>query len=255
MMVKDKKRIERYEIGGNVFEKHYAFDGEGVRFLKNGNELSLVKWNRELNIIQPMELKERHPNPLIRLKEAHRRKGFLKLINPTPESVVADVGCESGYLAEQFVGKCRQLFCIDIDDRLLSLARRRIGDGNALFLQSNIESLPLADNTVDIAIGSEILEHLPDPGVGLKELVRITKQGGQIVISVPNEPLILALKGMLRTMGLKWALGRLNDRLAIGHVNIFTKKKVQQVCQGEVTISRLFYHLPFCLNLFAVLKK
>ena len=109
---------------------------------------------------------------------------------------------------------------------------------------------------MDVAIASEILEHLPAPDVGLRELIRITRPGGQIFLSVPNESLILAIKQGLRAMRLTRLLGQLSEDLAIGHVQVFHRRDLVRLCRTDgVAIRRIVYHKPFCLNIFAHLKR
>ena len=48
------------------------------------------------------------------------------------------------------------------------------------------DALPLADNSIDIAVSLAVLEHLNDPGVFLKEIYRVLKPGGLIYLSTPN---------------------------------------------------------------------
>jgi 2-polyprenyl-3-methyl-5-hydroxy-6-metoxy-1,4-benzoquinol methylase len=238
-----------------VFVKEYLPDGL-VRFWKNDQPLDLQAWNWELNRFQSMTLKEQHPNPLVRWKEQHRRRGFLRMVDARPGEIVADVGCESGYMAEHLVARGCRVICVDVDPVLLELARQRIGPERAEYVVSDVQAIQLPDASVDVAIASEILEHLPSPDVGLRELVRITRPGGRIFLSVPNEPLVLAVKRMLRMTRLTFLLGRLSENLAIGHVQVFRKADLFRLCQTQgVVIRRISYHKPFCLNIFAHLRR
>jgi 2-polyprenyl-3-methyl-5-hydroxy-6-metoxy-1,4-benzoquinol methylase len=248
-------RTEEYHIGSDLFVKGYLADGR-VLFWKNGQPLDLETWNWELNRFQSMTLKEQHPNLLVRWKEQHRRHGFLRMVNARPGEVVADVGCESGYMAAALVARGCHVICVDIDPALLELACQRIGPNRAEYVVSDIQSIRLPDASVDVAIGSEILEHLPWPEVGLRELVRIARPGGRIFLSVPNEPLVLAVKRVLRALRLTRLLGQLSENLAIGHVQVFRRADLVRLCRMDgVAIQRIAYHQPFCLNIFAHLRR
>jgi len=248
-------RVERYQIGADLFVKEYLADGQ-VRFWKNDQSLDLEAWNRELNRFQAMEIKEQHSNPLVRWMEGHRRRGFLRMVDARPGETVADVGCESGYMAADLVARGCHVICVDIDPTLLELARQRIGPGRAEYVVSDIRAIQLPESSVDVAIGSEILEHLPSPDVGLRELVRITRPGGRIFLSVPNEALILKFKRTLRALRLMRLLGRLSEDIAIGHVQVFRKRDLVRLCRTDgVIIRRVAYHAPLCLNIFAHLQR
>lgn len=56
---------------------------------------------------------------------------------------------------------------------------------NELDIVSDICKIPVAANTFDNVLCTEVLEHVPDPVNALKELVRLTKPGGSIIITVP----------------------------------------------------------------------
>ncbi len=244
------EREEKYHIEGHVFIKKYS--GDSVRFFCDGGEVDIVEWNRLLNENQPMSLLETHPNPLVRIKEEHRRASIAKLAKPVGGLVVADTGCERGHLAERLAGECGRLFCIDIDAAALDGARARLKDfQNIDYIVSDIKNIDLPDSSVDVCIASEVLEHLPSPGEGIAELVRITKPGGRIVISVPNELLVLRLKSIAASVGLGRSLGRLSSGIAVGHVQVFTKEKLRNLCEGSITLTSLKYSSPFFLNIFA----
>jgi 2-polyprenyl-3-methyl-5-hydroxy-6-metoxy-1,4-benzoquinol methylase len=249
-----KPRIEEYRIGDHVYAKEYSGDG-GVRFTKDGVLLTLEAWNQELNRFQSMSVLEEHPNPLVRLKEWHRRQSFLHLVQIRSAEHVIDVGCESGYLAEGLASHCRQLLCADIDPAMLRQTRRRLGVDKAMYLQADIRALPLSACSLDVVVASEILEHIADSKRGLSELVRIVKPAGHIYLSVPNEPLVQFIKRVLRTLRLTAVLGGLSEKLAIGHVHALTKKDLIDICRSQpVMIKRVFYSKPFFLNVFAHLQ-
>ena len=113
-------REEKYEIEGHEFVKRYS-DG-AVTFYCDSRKVDIVEWNRLLNEVRPMSLVEKHGNPLVRLKESHRRRALLELAGDVVGKIVADVGCEEGRLSEQFAVKCSKLYCIDIDAAVLERA-------------------------------------------------------------------------------------------------------------------------------------
>ena len=131
----------------------------------------------------------------------------------------------------------------------LHLAGKTVG-AEIVYLANDIRKIELPDNSVDVCLASEVLEHLPQPEEGLNELVRITRPSGRIIISVPNEELVLAAKRAARAAGLGRSLGPLSGGLAVGHVQKFTMKKMRELCAGRVRIETLRYSAPFFLNIF-----
>jgi len=246
----DSPREEIYHIEGHTFIKRYA--PGGVAFLCDGRELTLEEWNVELNRVQPMRLLEEHPNPAVRLKEAHRRRAFTNMVRAVPGGTAADIGCEEGHLAELLAPKFEKLFCIDIDLRMLDSAASRLSRfDNIEYMAGDVLSLDLPDDSLDACVAAEVLEHLPEPEAGLDELARVTKPGGRIYISVPNEKLLQNLKRMVRRVGMGRSLGRLSGGIAVGHVQVFSKRRLDEICRGRVKLDTLAYSTPFFLNIFA----
>lgn len=246
----DTAREERYEIEGRVFVKRY--EGGGVRFFRDGEELDITAWNRALNEVQPMRLLDEHPNPLVRLKERHRRAAFVRFIGDVDGKTVADIGCEEGHLAAMLLPRCEKLYCIDIDAGMLDAAARVAGGGDGVeFIQSDVRDIRLPDDSLDVCVAAEVLEHLPAPEEGVSELVRVTKPGGRIVISVPNEKLLQNIKRLIAAAGMRRSLGRLSSGLAVGHVQVFTAGRIRGLCAGKIELDAVKYSAPFFLNIFA----
>lgn len=51
---------------------------------------------------------------------------------------------------------------------------------------SDIQSMPLKNETFDTVLSAEVLEHVPDPEKALREIHRVLKPGGKLVISIPH---------------------------------------------------------------------
>ncbi|MEW6355575.1 MAG: class I SAM-dependent methyltransferase [Planctomycetota bacterium] len=237
-----------YRYGDEVFAK--VITTEGVRFFKNDRELTLDEWNREINRHQPMSVKETHPNPIIRLIERLRRLTLLALARPRQDDVVADIGCESGFIAQAFLGRCKQLYLIDIDSDLLAKAQDRLGSlSQAHFVQSDATRIDLPDGAADVTILSEILEHMPDERAALCEACRITKAGGRIIVSVPNDRLIISLKRIVGRVLRRRFLGGLSDGLAIGHLRLYTKDSLRRLCSEFGRVQAAYHAPPFGLNI------
>ncbi|MBK9212935.1 MAG: class I SAM-dependent methyltransferase [Saprospiraceae bacterium] len=58
------------------------------------------------------------------------------------------------------------------------------GYGNLDFV-SDISSIPVEDNTFDYVLCTEVLEHVPEPILAIKEFARILKPGGKAIITAP----------------------------------------------------------------------
>ncbi|HSI36628.1 MAG: class I SAM-dependent methyltransferase [Phycisphaerae bacterium] len=108
---------------------------------------------------------------------------------------VLDVGCGYGnhlFMLHSMLGKPRnlRLVGVNIDDNQLAYARSFAsaveGYGACEFRHADLGAgLPFADGTFQVSSLSDVLEHMTDPAAALRELVRVTRPGGLIVLSTP----------------------------------------------------------------------
>ena len=119
-----------------------------------------------------------------------------RLLDPRRAAgVLADVGCGTGGLAREVRGRFAQIVGVD--------AVRYEGLSDAVtFVGADLDSarLPLDDGSADVTAAVEVIEHLENPRAFVRELTRITKPGGWIVVTTPNQLsglslLTLAVKG------------------------------------------------------------
>lgn len=51
---------------------------------------------------------------------------------------------------------------------------------------ADIQTMPVADASFDTVLSAEVLEHVPDPEKALREIIRVLKPGGKLVMSIPH---------------------------------------------------------------------
>ncbi len=124
-------------------------------------------------------------NPVVR-KLIDRFYGKVeRLVAPLGPQTVLDAGCGEGETLERLGGLLDGAVTgIDLNPESVEFAARRIPSGT--FQVGDLTALPFEDDSFDLVLCLEVLEHIPDPGPALAELSRVCR--GQIVLSVPSEP-------------------------------------------------------------------
>lgn len=97
---------------------------------------------------------------------------------------VLDLGCRDGVLTQDYVAG-NQVTGVDIDQQALALAAQRLGI-RTLWLNLNCERLPFEQGAFDVVVAGELLEHLADAALMVREVQRVLAPQGTFVGSVPN---------------------------------------------------------------------
>ena len=126
-------------------------------------------------------------NPIIIFINNH----FLSRVGSFVESIncpsILDVGCGEGivtnYLTKKLSINESQIAGLDIDINLLKIAKSI--NPRVQFHQGSVYELPFQDNSFDLVLALEILEHLEFPERAIKELNRVSNNW--VFISVPND--------------------------------------------------------------------
>ncbi len=113
------------------------------------------------------------------VREAAFRKAYLR-----PEMIVADVGAGTGFLAAGLAPLVKQVHVLDGSPAMLEVARRNLSEfGNVIFQLADGSSLPLPDASLDAVFANMYLHHMLDPLAAIREMARLLKPGGRIVIT------------------------------------------------------------------------
>ncbi len=102
----------------------------------------------------------------------------------TPESIVADVGAGTGFIAAGLAPLARHVYVLDGSPAMLDVARRNLSRfSNLTFETADGLSLPLPDGALDAAFANMYLHHCPDPLAAIREMARTLRPGGRLVIT------------------------------------------------------------------------
>ena len=100
------------------------------------------------------------------------------------DAVAADVGTGTGFVLQGLTGKVGSLVGFDESPEMLEIARRRFADRTEVrFNQTDGRMLLAEDDSFDAVFANMYLHHVPDPGSAVKEMARILKPGGKLIIT------------------------------------------------------------------------
>jgi ubiquinone/menaquinone biosynthesis C-methylase UbiE len=88
-------------------------------------------------------------------------------------------------LSELLARKCKRVIAVDNSDQIVKFGQakaKKNGLANLEFRQGDLQSPPIDDGSVDLAILSQALHHAEDPAAAIKGAFRILKPGGQVMI-------------------------------------------------------------------------
>lgn len=101
---------------------------------------------------------------------------------------VLDIGCNAGTLSNSWAELGHRVHAIDINEPLLEIARQRSAEAGFDIdyrLGSAVE-LPWPDESMDVAVALELLEHVEDWEAVVQEMMRVVRPGGVIFLSTTN---------------------------------------------------------------------
>jgi SAM-dependent methyltransferase len=146
-----------------------------------------------------------------------------------PQRIV-DIGCGDGAATDLM----RQLnpghTVIGIDWSAMALARARARGLLVVQGSASPSGLPLPDESADVVIMSELIEHLVDTDAAAEEVRRVLRPGGVLLLSTPNLAawfnralIALGIQPVFSEVSLRGVYGRPGRQVA-GHLRLFTRR-------------------------------
>ena len=102
--------------------------------------------------------------------------------------VVLDAACGTGYGSAIMAKNAKSVVGIDISQEAVDYANETYSDDKVEFVKGSVDDMPFKDNIFDIIVSFETIEHIsaPQQNLFLKEIKRILKEDGMLLISSPN---------------------------------------------------------------------
>lgn len=134
---------------------------------------------------------------------------------------VVDIACGTGYGCRILheVGNSQQVIGVDSCEETIAYAKMKHSGERIEYLCSMGDDTPIADESVDLVVSFETIEHVADDEKLLNEFSRILAPGGKLICSTPNQ----------------WPL-----EIAPHHVRVYDLKKFESVLSKCFLIDSMF---------------
>lgn len=99
---------------------------------------------------------------------------------------VLDAGCGTGFGTRRLAERSDRAVGIDLKDRLIRYGRQEYPDSNLSFAVMDAGKLGFPDESFDVVVADELIEHLPDHVPFLDEAMRVLKPDGRLICATVN---------------------------------------------------------------------
>ncbi len=169
-----------------------------------------------------------------------RRSRLVEPLLPWPRTHLLDYGCGNGAQTMLFAQVFDQITGVDVNTRFLEEFKREVALRNlgqlvdVQVLEDN--RIPVDDGSVDCLMSFTVLEHVENEMTVLKEMYRVLKPGGKLIVTVPNRWWVfethganLPLLSWNRVPFVSWWPKGLHDRYA--RARIYRKREIRALVE------------------------
>lgn len=174
-----------------------------------------------------------------------RRRILLQLLgryigpNGMRERRILDVGCGTGTMLTHLASFGRAEG-VDIDDEAIGYCRERGLENVRL---GEAAALPYEDGTFDLVTALDVVEHLDDDTAALREMRRVLRPGGQLLVTVPAHRFLWGDQDEVNQHKRRYVARELSDRLTESGFDIVRLTYMNALLFPPIAAARLVRRL------------
>lgn len=175
------------------------------------------------------------PSYVWRAGQTRRLAMILEAAGERLNGGVLENGCGIGMYVERLAPHCAFITGLEYDFERAIEARQRSEN----IVNAAGEYLPYPESCFNLIVSHEVIEHVQDDSLAIREMVRVLRPGGKIVLFVPNRGYPFETHGIYwrgryhfgNILLVNWLPRRWRDKLA-PHVRVYTSAEVQRLFEG-----------------------
>jgi len=105
---------------------------------------------------------------------------------------ILDLGCGTGYGAASLAASGAEVTAVDVSEESIEYARRAHARAGVTFRQLEGARLPFGDETFDLVVSFQVIEHVADDAGFVAEAARVLRRDGALLVTTPNRELRLS---------------------------------------------------------------
>lgn len=163
--------------------QNFVFGNQSAPVLEYSE--NFAGWSDDLTALHEEAAGDSHP---IDLASRHDAVAQVKKFMPSAHAVIMEIGCSSGFLIRDLAKSFPEAVVVGADvvkEPLYRLAKTLPG---IPLIRFDLLQNPLPDQSVDVLIMLNVLEHIEDDVMALQKAFNLLKPGGVLIIEVPAGP-------------------------------------------------------------------
>ena len=129
---------------------------------------------------------------------------WYELVREHLESVagqrILEVACGRGGFVRELARSDACVTGCDFSLAALQIGREKLRGTSAMLIQGDAQALPFADESFDLVVSCETIEHVPDAQKALREMWRIARPGAKLFLTTPNYANLMGLYDLYARM-------------------------------------------------------